>query len=207
MTFNDKTFFASFATAALRRPFHLVILYIVPMESDSKPVIILIHGAWHSPDAWNRVKTRLEAAGFEVYTPRLLTVVGPEPSNHSWRADVAVVHDIVVPLFRQGREAVIVGHSYGGIVATVSVEGQSVAERKSRGLRGGFSAIVFICAIAIAQRGHSLLTILDGKYPEWMVAAEPSKNVSPASVSWVFFLAVFNLAHVDTLLDSNCARA
>lgn len=180
------------------------------MESKSKPVIILIHGAWHSPDTWAKVKARLEAAGFEVYTPRLPTAVGPEPSNHSWRADVAAVHDVVIPLFRQGREAVIVGHSYGGIVATVAVEGQSVAERESRGLRGGFGAIVYICAFALAQRGQCLALVLGGRYPEWIVAAEPFKNVSYASLLGQLFslpFATANSAHADTLLDESCAGA
>ncbi|KAI0410501.1 Alpha/beta hydrolase fold-1 [Xylaria grammica] len=142
-----------------------------------KPVIILIHGAWHLPDVWKKVKQRLEAAGYEVYTPRLLTVVGPEPVDYSWRVDVAVVHDLVLPLFDQGREVVIVGHSYGGVVATASVEGQSIADRQSRGLRGGFSAVVYICAFPIAQRGFSLLSTKGGDYSEWTVKTEPSKKV------------------------------
>ncbi|KAI1109412.1 Alpha/beta hydrolase fold-1 [Nemania sp. NC0429] len=154
------------------------------MDSEPKPVIILVHGAWHSPEVWTQVKVRLEAAGFEVYTPRLLTVVGPEPTDHTWRADVAVVHDIAVPLFRQGREVVIVGHSYGGVVITASVDGQTVAERKSRGLKGGFSAVVYICAFAIAQRGLSLTSVLGGKYLDWMITAEPFKNV-PFSIQLV----------------------
>lgn len=144
-----------------------------------KPVIILIHGAWHLPHVWKKVKQRLEAAGYEVYTPRLLTVVGPDPVDYSWRVDVAVIHDIVLPLFEQGREAVIVGHSYGGVVATASVEGQSVADRQSRGLPGGFSAVVYICAFPIAKRGLSLLsTTKGGDYDDWMVKAEPFKRVS-----------------------------
>ncbi len=150
----------------------------VTAKRTLKPVIILIHGAWHLPSVWKKVKGRLEAAGYEVYTPRLLTVVGPEPVDYSWRVDVAVVHDIVLPLFDQGREVVIVGHSYGGVVATASVEGQSVADRQSRGLRGGFSAVVYICAFPIAQRGFSLLSAKGGDYSEWAIKAEPFKRVS-----------------------------
>lgn len=150
-------------------------------------MIILVHGAWHSPHIWVKVKPRLEAAGFEVYTPTLPTVGGPEPSNHTWRADVAAVHDIAIPLFSQGREAVIVAHSYGGIPATVSVEGQSVAERESRGLKGGFSAIVYICAFAIPHRGLSVGSVMGGKLPPWMVTAELFKNVSSAPLPHAFF--------------------
>ncbi|TGJ81710.1 hypothetical protein E0Z10_g7043 [Xylaria hypoxylon] len=146
-------------------------------QRTSKPVIILIHGAWHLPDVWKKVKKRLEEAGYEVYAPRLLTVVGPEPVDYSWRVDVAVIHDLVLPLFDQGRKVVIVGHSYGGVVATASVEGQSIADRQSRGLRGGFNAVVYICAFPIAQRGFSLLSTKGGDYSEWTIKTEPSKKV------------------------------
>ncbi|KAI0454902.1 Alpha/beta hydrolase fold-1 [Xylaria acuta] len=148
----------------------------------AKPVIVLIPGAWHPPNAWNKVKPRLEAAGYEVYTLRLLTAVAPEPVNYSWRVDVAAVHDLLIPLFSQGRQAVVVGHSYGGIVATASVEGQSVADRQSRGLQGGFSAVVYICGFPIVQRGDSLLSIINGNYGEWMTATQPFDKNTPSSV-------------------------
>ncbi|RYC61214.1 hypothetical protein CHU98_g4978 [Xylaria longipes] len=151
----------------------------------SKSVIVLIAGAWHLPDVWNKVKTRLEAAGYEVYTPRMLTVVGPEPVNYSWRFDVAVVHDLVIPLFNEGRHVVIVGHSYGGVVATASVEGQSISDRQSRGLQGGFSAVVYICAIPIVQRGDSLSSTINRKYGEWITATQPFDKNIPSSIKTV----------------------
>ncbi|KAI0410092.1 Alpha/beta hydrolase fold-1 [Xylaria palmicola] len=162
---------------SLRRASHLSQIGTAP--SSTKPVIILISGAWHLPDSWDEVKLRLEKAGYEVYAPRLLTVVGQEPVNHSWRVDVAVVHDVAVPLFNQGRRVVLVGHSYGGLVATAAVENQSLADRRSRGLLGGFSAVVHICSFPISQRGSSLFSAVGGDYSSrvWLTAAEPFKNV------------------------------
>lgn len=159
-------------------------------SSSSKPVIVLIHGAWHIPEVWDKVKDRLEAAGYEVYAPQLLTVVGPEPVNHTWRVDVAVIHDLVTPLFNQGRQVVVVAHSYGGLVATASVEGQSVHDRRARGLRGGFGAVVYVCAFAFPQRGFSIRKAVGGKWPEWMIAAEPFEN-KPFSVAVKLELAPF----------------
>ncbi|GAP88131.1 hypothetical protein SAMD00023353_1501020 [Rosellinia necatrix] len=150
---------------------------VVATRSSSKPVIVLVAGAWHLPDAWHKVKPQLETAGYEVYTPRSMTVVGPEPVNHSWRVDVAMIHDLVLPLFEQGREVVIVGHSYGGVVATASVEGQTILDRRLRGLSGGFSAVVYVTAFAFPQRGGCIASAIGGKYPEWMIAAEPYKNI------------------------------
>ncbi|KAI0474810.1 Alpha/beta hydrolase fold-1 [Xylaria cf. heliscus] len=152
---------------------------------SSKPVIILITGAWHLPDVWDKLKSRLEAAGYEVYAPRMLTVVGPEPVSYSWRADVAVVHDIVIPLFKQGRQAVIVGHSYGGIVATASIEGQSIADRQARGLQGGFSAAVYICGFPVMKRGECITSTINGEYGDWMAVPQPFDKNTPSSVKVV----------------------
>ncbi|KAI0861115.1 Alpha/beta hydrolase fold-1 [Xylaria cubensis] len=158
---------------------------------SSQPVIVLIPGAWHLPDAWNKVKSQLEVAGYEVYTPRLPTVVGPEPVNYSWRVDVAVVHDIVIPLFNEGRQAVIVGHSYGGIVATASVKDQSIADRQSRGLQGGFSAVVYICAFPVVERGDSLLSTIHGKYGKWITANQLLDKNAPSSIQVIRGLEPF----------------
>ncbi|KAI0545785.1 Alpha/beta hydrolase fold-1 [Xylaria curta] len=157
----------------------------------SRPVIILIPGAWHLPNVWDKVKSQLEVAGYEVYTPRLPTVVGAEPVNYSWRVDVAIVHDIVIPLFNEGRQVVIVGHSYGGIVATVSVKDQSIADRQSRGLRGGFSAVVYICAFPMVRRGDSLLSTIGGKYGEWVATDQLFDKNAPSSLHVVRGLEPF----------------
>ncbi|KAI0390744.1 Alpha/beta hydrolase fold-1 [Xylariaceae sp. FL0594] len=156
----------------------------------SKPCIILISGAWHLPEVWNKVKTRLEAAGYEVYAPRLSTVVGAEPVNYSWRFDVAVVHDLAIPLFARGRRAVIVGHSYGGAVTTASLEGQTLAERQKRGLVGGFIAAVYICAFPLIHRGFSLLSTLGGKYSDWQIPSQLPSTV-PSSIGVVLEQAPF----------------
>ncbi|KAI0393157.1 Alpha/beta hydrolase fold-1 [Xylariaceae sp. FL0594] len=159
-------------------------------DTAGKPVIILVQGAWHLPDVWHMVKAKLEAADYEVYTLKLLTAVGPEPVHHSWRVDVAVVHDIAIPLFNQGRRAVIVGHSYGGLVTTASVQGQTVEDRQARGLKGGFSAIVYLCAFPIANRGSSLLSEGGGQYNDWMITAEAFKNI-PFSIKVIPELGPF----------------
>ncbi|KAI1385728.1 Alpha/beta hydrolase fold-1 [Hypoxylon trugodes] len=147
------------------------------VEQTVKPVIILVHGGWHTPECWDKVKTRLETTGYEVYAPQLITSCGPEPMHHSWRVDVAVVHDLVIPLFNRGRHAVIIGHSAGEIVATVSVQGQTIAERRAQGLEGGFGALVFVCAFAIGKRGDTLLDNIGGVFPPWMTSVEPGSNI------------------------------
>lgn len=83
-----------------------------------------------------------------------------------------MILSVAVPKFEQGKEIIIVGHSYGGIPATAATEGQGVAERAQRGERGGFKAMLFFAGFAIAKKGMDLLTSFGGKYPDWVVAGE-----------------------------------
>lgn len=48
----------------------------------------------------------------------------------------------------------------GGIAASAATEGQTVAERRARGLSGGIKAVVYIAAVALPKRGMSLLESL-----------------------------------------------
>jgi hypothetical protein len=137
----------------------------------------LVTGPWHLPEVYDRLKERLQATGYEVHVPKMLTVCGPKIVSRTWRVDVAVVHDTATPLFNAGRTVVLVGHSYGGCVVTATVGGQTVEDRASRGLKGGFGAVVYLCAFPIAHRGESVLSVV-GQYGDWAVHAEPFKGAS-----------------------------
>lgn len=80
---------------------------------------VLIHGAWHGGWYWKKVAPLLCAAGHDVLTPTLtglgerahLTHPGIDLDTH--------IADIVnVLAFEEVTDAVLVGHSYGGMVIT-----------------------------------------------------------------------------------------
>lgn len=41
------------------------------MADATKPVIVIVHGAWHVPASYDKLTKGLEAAGYEVHVPRL----------------------------------------------------------------------------------------------------------------------------------------
>ncbi|KAI5925865.1 Alpha/beta hydrolase fold-1 [Camillea tinctor] len=143
-----------------------------PAMSQPKPAIVIVTGAWHLPPSWDKVSSRLRAGGYAVRVPRLLSVCGPEPVDHTWRVDAAVVRDAAMPFVAQGREVVLVGHSYGGVVAMVAAEGLTVADRAARGLKGGVKAILFVCALLMTERGVSTMEAKGG-YADWMAPGQP----------------------------------
>ena len=85
---------------------------------------VLVHGAWSGGWKWRLVAPILRRAGHAVHTP---TLTGLGERAHLARADIDLDTHIqdVVALFEMEdlSEAVLVGHSYGGMVVT------GVAER------------------------------------------------------------------------------
>ncbi|WP_037358719.1 alpha/beta fold hydrolase [Amycolatopsis orientalis] len=78
---------------------------------------VLVHGAWHSGRAWDRVVPLLEAAGHRVLAPSL---TGYGDKKHLLSPEVGLethVQDIV-DVLRGEEDVVLVGHSYAGLVIT-----------------------------------------------------------------------------------------
>jgi pimeloyl-ACP methyl ester carboxylesterase len=83
-------------------------------RTDHEPTVVLVHGAFSSPSAWDRVVTRLRKSGHTTVTPLL--------GLHSVAEDVATVRSALNAI--PGAK-VLVGHSYGGFVASNASAGRS----------------------------------------------------------------------------------
>jgi pimeloyl-ACP methyl ester carboxylesterase len=77
---------------------------------------VLVHGAWHGGWCWSRVAERLRAAGHRVYTP---TLTGLGERSHLLSPTIGLdtfVQDICNVLsWEDLHDAVLVGHSFGGL--------------------------------------------------------------------------------------------
>jgi pimeloyl-ACP methyl ester carboxylesterase len=118
--------------------------------TQTKPTIVLVHGAWASSASWNGVIGRLEAQGYTVDAP-------PNPL-HNLMGDAATIADYLKTI--QG-PIVLVGHSYGGMVVTNAAYGNP-----------NVKALVYVDAFAPAQ-GESTLQ-LDTARPGSALAAPPT---------------------------------
>ena len=83
------------------------------------PPIVLVHGAWAGAWCWKRVLAPLRAAGHEVHA---VTMTGVGERAHLLSRDVTLATHIadVLGLIEAEElcDVVLVGHSYGGMVAT-----------------------------------------------------------------------------------------
>jgi pimeloyl-ACP methyl ester carboxylesterase len=84
---------------------------------------VLVHAAWHGGWCWRRVARLLREAGHEVFTP---TLTGFGERAHLLSADIGpdtLVQDVVGVLESEElTDVVLVGHSFGAIVALAVAE-------------------------------------------------------------------------------------
>jgi pimeloyl-ACP methyl ester carboxylesterase len=79
---------------------------------ESKPTIVLVHGAWADASSWTGVIERLQREGF--------TVTAPPNNLRGPAADAAYLRAYLETL---PGPIVLVGHSYGGVVITNAATG------------------------------------------------------------------------------------
>jgi len=99
------------------------------MTPDSKPNVVLVHGAWAEGSCWSDVVERLQAAGH--------TVTAPQFALGALADDVGRLRQV---LGRQDGPTIVVGHSYGGQIMTALGSDAPNA-----------SALVYIAAFALDQ--------------------------------------------------------
>jgi pimeloyl-ACP methyl ester carboxylesterase len=107
---------------------------------------VLVHGAWHGAWCWRRVTRLLTAHGHEVFAPTLIGV-GERAHLLTPTIDLRTHIADVVNLMKWERldGVVLVGHSYGGMVAS------GIAEE----VGGAIGSIVFLDAF-YPESGQSL---------------------------------------------------
>lgn len=96
-----------------------------------KPTLLLVHGAWHTPECWARVIPLMEAQHYKCVSVGLPSV----NSNPHKRLedDIQAVRTAIQFETSQGNDVVLVVHSYGG---AVSSRPSKASRSLSRMLRG-----------------------------------------------------------------------
>ena len=147
--------------------------------------LVLAHGAWSSAWAWKKVRPLLRARGHELLTPTL-TGLGERGHHASPAVDLEThISDVTAALdFEDLRDVVLLGHSYGGMVAT------GVADRMPERLRQLIYLDAFVptegrCLLDYLPAGtreHMVANAADG----WRVPANPiPPDTSPEDVAWI----------------------
>jgi pimeloyl-ACP methyl ester carboxylesterase len=150
--------------------------------------ILIAHGAWSAAWAWKKMRPLLQARGHDVHIP---TYTGLGERAHLASREVGLgthIADVLGTLeYEDLRDVMLVGHSYGGMVAT------GVADRARARVR----RLVYLDAF-VPRDGQSLLYLLPTDMRErmresaraagegWRVPPNPvPPDTSEADVAWL----------------------
>ena len=148
---------------------------------------VVAHGAWSSAWAWKKMRPLLRAAGHEIWTPSY-TGLGERAhlANPAIDLDTHIKDVVGVLEMEDLNDVVLVGHSYGGMVAT------GVADRA----RARIAQLVYLDAF-VPRDGQSVLDLqppearnrmrdlVQTKGDGWRIPPNPMPPDTPeADVAW-----------------------
>lgn len=122
----------------------------------SKAAIVLIPGSFSLASMYYPIQDLLTAAGHDVYVNNLPSASRNAPeAPASLSDDATFIGTIIEKIADQEKDIIVLGHSYGGAVASELTKGLSKIERLAKGQRSGIVRIVFLSAIVL-QEGQSI---------------------------------------------------
>ncbi|OJJ01908.1 hypothetical protein ASPVEDRAFT_83430 [Aspergillus versicolor CBS 583.65] len=145
----------------------------------NQPTFVFSLGAWSSPVGFEALRSDLRSRGFPSECPSHPSA-GTEPPK-TLDDDVASLQSVMTALADEGKDIVVVAHSYGGMVASSAVEGLVKSVRAQGGRLGGVVSIICVAAFAL-DKGQSLLGLLGGNYLPWMRVEGDHVHADGASI-------------------------
>jgi len=153
------------------------------MNAPSPQTFLVCHGAWSAGWAWKKMHPLMAASGHRLVTPTY-TGLGERAhlANPSIDLETHIEDVLNVIKYEDLRDIVLVGHSYGGMVAT------GVADRA----RDRVTQLIYVDAF-VPVDGQSLFDLdkmavqmLADSGDGWRVAPNPPPpDTSPADLEWL----------------------
>jgi pimeloyl-ACP methyl ester carboxylesterase len=131
--------------------------------------IVLVPGSFTSPSFYEEIFQPLITKRYDIHAVDLKTVIpkgpdSPDPPLPTAHDDATAIAEVVTKLADQGKDVIVIAHSYGGTPASESIEGLSREARKSQGKEGGVVRLAYISALVpeVGKTAGSVSEGLDG---------------------------------------------
>ena len=118
--------------------------------SPAKLAIVLVHGAWLTPDTWKPIIAPLESFGYQVYCPKLPST-GGDPAVPDMSQDITTIRNTVLGLLEKDMNVLVVLHSYAGLPGGNALEGLDVASRRKAGKESHVVRLVYISGYLVVE--------------------------------------------------------
>ena len=137
-------------------------------STAGKPAIVIVPGSFSPAYLYSDVVDKLRENGYEAVVENLPSAARAPPQEAATMADdAAAFHDLVETLADQGKDVVLVSHSYGGVVSTEASKGLSKAERREAGKEGGITRLVYLTSL-VPTVGNSAADLMGTQFPSFL---------------------------------------
>jgi hypothetical protein len=83
-------------------------------SNETKPVIVIIPGAWHVPAHYAHLALKLNSAGYTVDCLELsCTNDEKDLPENTWTEDISIIRNAITSHTEAGRDVAVVMHSFG----------------------------------------------------------------------------------------------
>ncbi|KAI1470489.1 alpha/beta-hydrolase [Daldinia caldariorum] len=153
----------------------------------SKPIFVLLHGAWHTPQCWDILIYTLNELGYSAVAPALPSS-GSIPPTPDWSKDVETISNTVEDLVKEN-DVVVVMHSFSGMTGGMALGGLGKETRAAKGLKGGVIRLIYLAAFLVPEGSqHSAHGTRSNMVPEMKTDLDAGVvTVSPEDAKDMFY--------------------
>ncbi|KFX93376.1 hypothetical protein V490_04860 [Pseudogymnoascus sp. VKM F-3557] len=128
--------------------------------TSTKPTILIVPGSFSAVSLYDTLISALHALSYPAIVSDLPSAsrLPPAPAA-SMADDAAHFHGLAESLADEGRDIVILTHSYGGIPGTEAAKGLAKADREAEGKKGGVIRLVYLTSI-VPPVGGSQISVM-----------------------------------------------
>lgn len=127
----------------------------------AQPTIVIIPGSFSPDHFYFTTVAELQSLGFSAIVRNLPTTERRPPSPAAtFDDDVQYFNYLLNRLLAEGKDVVVLGHSYGGCVLTQCVKG--LTEKSTDSSRGSLKGLIYLTAM-MPKVGQSLSSLFEGR--------------------------------------------
>ncbi|KAI5224545.1 hypothetical protein AUEXF2481DRAFT_26162 [Aureobasidium subglaciale EXF-2481] len=103
-------------------------------STATKPVIVIVPGAWHVPAHYAHLALKLNSAGYTVDCLEISSTNDEKDlPEDTWNEDISIIRNAITSHTEAGRDVAVVMHSFGGMTGSEAACGLGKKESETSG--------------------------------------------------------------------------
>jgi pimeloyl-ACP methyl ester carboxylesterase len=150
------------------------------MASPTLPTLVLVPGAFGATTRYDKLLPQFKEAGLNTVAGAYPNCNPADPASATATEGIKSLHqNVLLPLVEEeGKDVVILAHSYGGVVAGGAAKGVDKATRLNQGYAGRVVGLIYVTG-NITLENESLLESGGGTYSPFIKLDKVSSMLRP----------------------------